>query len=132
MQRAENRLWYVDLFRDEVFIFNGRAVTPCAIPFAINPATIVDYVRDASRCDQPVVAWSGKHTYRVAQRYGRHVLTATSTYHPHADKPKWTTPRGCRPGRRVEIPRVTTAAAGAVPAQRQIRMSEGQHMRQRP
>ncbi|SFF64573.1 hypothetical protein SAMN05421541_11688 [Actinoplanes philippinensis] len=80
-QHAANRLWYVDLFRRDVFVFSGRAVTPCPIPFTVNPVTIADYVRDASRCDQRVVAWSGKHTYRVAQRYGRHVLIMTSSYY---------------------------------------------------
>ncbi|MDP9869890.1 MULTISPECIES: hypothetical protein [Streptosporangium] len=80
-QRAADRVWYIDLFRASVVVFDGRSVAASPVPFTLSPASDVDFVADATRCDQQTVAFSGKHNYRAAQRYGRHVLLMEGTYY---------------------------------------------------
>lgn len=80
-QRGADRVWYIDLFRSSVIVFDGRSITAPPVPITLNPESDVDFVADATRCDQQVVAFSGKHTYRAAQRYGRHVLLVGGTYY---------------------------------------------------
>ncbi|MEU9339542.1 hypothetical protein AB0D49_41480 [Streptomyces sp. NPDC048290] len=75
------RVWYIDLFRAEVIVFDGRASTASPVPFTLNPADDTDFVAEATGCDQQVVAFSGKHAYRAARRYGRHVLLMEGTYY---------------------------------------------------
>ncbi|WP_432993142.1 hypothetical protein [Dactylosporangium sp. CA-233914] len=81
-QRAANRVWYIDLFRASVVVFDGQSIAASPVPFTLNPASDVDFVADATGCDQQIVAFSGKHNYRAAQRYGRHVLLVEGTYYP--------------------------------------------------
>ncbi|MEW1847966.1 hypothetical protein AB0392_59265 [Nonomuraea angiospora] len=60
-------------------VFDGRSVAASPVPFTLSPAGDVDFVADATSCDQQTVAFSGKHNYRAAQRYGRHVLLMEGT-----------------------------------------------------
>ncbi|MFJ4691812.1 hypothetical protein [Streptomyces sp. NPDC088766] len=74
-------IWYIDLFRASVVVFDGRSIAASPVPFTLDPESDVDFVADATRCDQQIVAFSGKHNYRAAQRYGRHVLLVEGTYY---------------------------------------------------
>ncbi|MFJ3667479.1 hypothetical protein ACIPSE_13595 [Streptomyces sp. NPDC090106] len=80
-QRDADRVWYIDPFRASVVVFDGRSIAAAPVPFTLNPESDLDFVADATRCDQRIVAFSGKHNYRAAQRYGRHVLLVEGTYY---------------------------------------------------
>jgi hypothetical protein len=80
-QRDRNLVWYTELrYGYEVIVFDGTAIQPSPLPYSTWPESDADFVADATGCDERVVGWSGRHTYRVAQRYGRHVLLMASKY----------------------------------------------------
>lgn len=80
-QRDRNLVWYTDLrYGYEAIVFDGTSIQPPPLPCATWPASDAGFVAEATGCDERVVGWSGRHTYRVAQRYGRHVLLMTSQY----------------------------------------------------
>lgn len=90
-QRDRNLVWYTELrYGYEVIVFDGAAIQPSPLPCATWPASDVDFVADATGCDERVVGWSGRHTYRVAQRYGRHVILMASRYFTSRDSAEMT------------------------------------------
>ncbi|GAA3282896.1 hypothetical protein Dvina_40995 [Dactylosporangium vinaceum] len=85
-QRDRNLVWYTDLrYGYEPIVFDGTSIQPPTLPCATWPASDADFVAGATGCDERVVGWSGRHTYRVAQRYGRHVLLMNSQYFTSRD-----------------------------------------------
>ncbi|MEK2495124.1 hypothetical protein WN990_36840 [Kitasatospora purpeofusca] len=80
-RRDTGHVWYLDLFGTGVLVFDGRSVSPAPMPFTLEPADDRAFVAGATRCEQRSVAFSGKHSYRAALRYGRQVLLVAGTHH---------------------------------------------------
>ncbi|MEU6782192.1 hypothetical protein ABZ912_23565 [Nonomuraea angiospora] len=55
---AANRVWYIDLFRASVVVFDGRSIAASPVPFPLHPADDVGFAASLPRSFRQVPIWS--------------------------------------------------------------------------